>query len=60
MAVDAQRLQDVTQFAQQLWSAPFQIVICMISLYQLVGWSMMVITINQLRHDFRKGLAHIE
>ncbi|CAH0022950.1 unnamed protein product [Clonostachys rhizophaga] len=41
MAVDAQRLQDVTQFAQQLWSAPFQIVICMISLYQLVGWSMM-------------------
>lgn len=40
MAVDAQRLQDLTQFAQQLWSAPFQIVICMVSLYQLVGWSM--------------------
>jgi ABC-type multidrug transport system fused ATPase/permease subunit len=41
MAVDAQRLQDLTQYAQQLWSAPFQIVICMLSLYQLVGWSML-------------------
>lgn len=41
MAVDAQRLQDLTQFAQQTWSAPFQIIICMVSLYQLVGWSMM-------------------
>lgn len=41
MAVDVQRLQDLTQFAQMLWSAPFQITVCMISLYQLVGWSMM-------------------
>jgi ATP-binding cassette, subfamily C (CFTR/MRP), member 1 len=41
MAVDAQRLQDLTQFAQQLWSAPFQITLCMISLYKLVGWSML-------------------
>ncbi|KAM0353414.1 hypothetical protein ACHAP4_008660 [Fusarium culmorum] len=41
MAVDGQRLQDLTQFAQQLWSAPFQIIICMVSLYNLVGWSMM-------------------
>jgi ATP-binding cassette subfamily C (CFTR/MRP) protein 1 len=41
MAVDAQRLQDLTQFAQQIWSAPFQIVICMVSLYHLVGWSML-------------------
>ncbi|EHK47570.1 uncharacterized protein TrAtP1_012305 [Trichoderma atroviride] len=41
MAVDAQRLQDLTQFAQQAWSAPFQIAICMVSLYNLVGWSMM-------------------
>jgi ABC-type multidrug transport system fused ATPase/permease subunit len=41
MAVDGQRLQDLTQFAQQLWSAPFQIIICMVSLYQLVGWSML-------------------
>ncbi|KAM3473295.1 hypothetical protein MY5147_004840 [Beauveria neobassiana] len=41
MAVDAQRLQDLTQFAQQAWSAPFQIIICMVSLYSLVGWSML-------------------
>ncbi|KAH7041035.1 P-loop containing nucleoside triphosphate hydrolase protein [Microdochium trichocladiopsis] len=41
MAVDAQRLQDLAQFLQQLWSAPFQIAICMISLYNLVGWSML-------------------
>ena len=41
MAVDVQRLQDLTQNAQQVWSAPFQIIICMVSLYQLVGWSML-------------------
>ena len=41
MAVDTQRLQDLTQFAQQAWSSPFQIIICMVSLYNLLGWSMM-------------------
>lgn len=41
MAVDTQRLQDLTQYAQMLWSAPFQITLCMISLYQLVGISML-------------------
>lgn len=41
MAVDTQRLQDLTQFGQQLWSAPYQIILCMASLYQLVGWSML-------------------
>ena len=40
MAVDTQRLQDLTQYGQQLWSAPYQILLCMISLYQLVGLSM--------------------
>ncbi|KAH1572694.1 hypothetical protein KXW83_008601 [Aspergillus fumigatus] len=40
MAVDQQRLSDLTQFGMQLWSAPFQIVLCMLSLYQLVGLSM--------------------
>ncbi|KAL9616795.1 MAG: hypothetical protein Q9160_008358 [Pyrenula sp. 1 TL-2023] len=39
MAVDQQRLVDLSQFGQQLWSAPFQIFLCMISLYQLVGLS---------------------
>jgi len=37
MAVDTQRLQDLTQFGLQLGSAPFQITLCMLSLYQLVG-----------------------
>ncbi|KAG5958145.1 hypothetical protein E4U58_005507 [Claviceps cyperi] len=41
MAVDAQRLSDLTQFLHQVWSAPFQIIICMVSLYNLLGWSMM-------------------
>ncbi|KAL4784625.1 P-loop containing nucleoside triphosphate hydrolase protein [Aspergillus varians] len=40
MAVDQQRLSDLTQFGTQLWSAPFQITLCMISLYQLLGVSM--------------------
>ncbi|KAI9805220.1 MAG: hypothetical protein M1825_001056 [Sarcosagium campestre] len=41
MAVDTQRLQDLTQYGQMLWSAPLQIVLCMASLYQLVGISML-------------------
>ena len=41
MAVDTQRLQDLTQYGQMLWSAPFQIFLCMASLYQLVGFSML-------------------
>jgi ATP-binding cassette, subfamily C (CFTR/MRP), member 1 len=41
MAVDQARLSDLTQYGQQLWSAPFQIVLCMLSLYQLVGLSML-------------------
>ena len=41
MAVDSQRLSDLAQYAQQLWSAPFQIVLCLLSLYQLVGISML-------------------
>ena len=41
MAVDTQRLQDLTQYGNMLWSAPFQIILCMASLYQLVGVSML-------------------
>ncbi|KAF2231926.1 multidrug resistance-associated protein 1 [Viridothelium virens] len=41
MAVDTQRLQDLSQYGQMLWSAPLQIVLCMASLYQLLGWSML-------------------
>jgi len=40
MAVDTQRLQDLAQFGMQLWSAPLQITLCLVSLYQLVGPSM--------------------
>ncbi|KAJ5576016.1 hypothetical protein N7535_002942 [Penicillium sp. DV-2018c] len=40
MAVDQQRLSDLTQFGTQLISAPFQITLCMLSLYQLLGPSM--------------------
>ena len=40
MAVDTQRLMDLTQYGQQLWSAPYQIILCMACLYQLVGISM--------------------
>ncbi|KIW71014.1 hypothetical protein PV04_03236 [Phialophora macrospora] len=37
MSVDQQRLADLAQWGQQLWSAPFQITLCMLSLYNLVG-----------------------
>ena len=40
MSVDTQRLQDVAQYGQIVWSAPFQIIICLASLYNLVGMSM--------------------
>ncbi|KAI1006711.1 hypothetical protein K3495_g1509 [Podosphaera aphanis] len=41
MAVDTQRLQDLTQYGQQVWSAPYQIILCTLSLYDLVGLSML-------------------
>lgn len=40
MAVDCQRVQDASQFGQHLWSAPLQIILCLASLYQLLGYSM--------------------
>lgn len=41
MAVDQQRLSDLAQFGAQVWSAPIQIILCTISLYQLLGVSML-------------------
>jgi ATP-binding cassette, subfamily C (CFTR/MRP), member 1 len=41
MSVDTQRLQDVAQYGQIVWSAPFQIILCLASLYNLVGISML-------------------
>uniref|UniRef100_A0A060TAR9 ARAD1D22132p n=1 Tax=Blastobotrys adeninivorans TaxID=409370 RepID=A0A060TAR9_BLAAD len=40
MSVDTQRLQDLTQYGQILWSGPFQIVLCLGSLYTILGHSM--------------------
>lgn len=40
MSVDTQRVSDLTQYGQIVWSAPFQIILCLASLYQLVGLSM--------------------
>lgn len=40
MSVDVQRLQDLVQNLQIIWSGPFQIVICLYSLHGLLGNSM--------------------
>lgn len=64
MSVDQQRLSDLTQWGQQLWSAPFQITLCMISLWNLVGISclagvgamLIMIPINAVIARFMKKL----
>ena len=64
MSVDQQRLSDLCQWGQQLWSAPFQITLCMISLYKLVGVScfagvaamLIMIPINGFIAKFMKKL----
>ena len=40
MSVDTQRLQDLTQYVQIAWSGPFQIILCLASLYNILGNSM--------------------
>ncbi|RLV89993.1 Metal resistance protein YCF1 [Spathaspora sp. JA1] len=40
MSVDVQRLQDLVQNLQIVWSGPFQIVLCLMSLHGLIGNSM--------------------
>lgn len=42
MSVDTQRLQDLTQNVSIIWSGPFQIILCLTSLYQLLGHSMWI------------------
>ncbi|KAK9257215.1 P-loop containing nucleoside triphosphate hydrolase protein [Lipomyces tetrasporus] len=37
MTVDVQRLQELSQSAQALWSGPFQIMLCLYSLHALLG-----------------------
>lgn len=68
MAVDTQRLSDLTQFLQQLWSAPFQIILCLASLYQLLGWPfvagigvmILMIPINGLIARFLKTYQKVQ
>ena len=68
MAVDVQRLQDLTQFGQQLWSSPFQIFLAFASLYQLVGVSflagvgvmILMIPINGIIARFMKKLQKVQ
>ncbi|RDI78769.1 hypothetical protein Vi05172_g11350 [Venturia inaequalis] len=38
MAVDTQRISDLSRQGHQLWSSPFQIILCMGSLFHLLGW----------------------
>ncbi|KAI3406538.2 YCF1 [Candida oxycetoniae] len=40
MSVDVQRLQDLVQNLQIVWSGPFQIIICLYSLHGLIGNAM--------------------
>ncbi len=64
MAVDTERLQDLSQYGQQLWSAPLQIILCMVSLYQLIGLSslagvgamILMVPVNGLVANMMKSL----
>lgn len=40
MSVDVQRLQDLVQNLQIIWSGPFQIILCLLSLHSLLGKAM--------------------
>jgi len=68
MSVDVQRLQDLTQFGSILWSGPFQIILCLTSLHQLLGNSMWIgvfimiimIPLNSLIMRYLKSLQKIQ
>lgn len=42
MSVDTQRLQDLVQNLQIIWSGPFQVVMCLVSLHNLIGNAMWI------------------
>ncbi|CDR46108.1 CYFA0S22e00100g1_1 [Cyberlindnera fabianii] len=42
MSVDTQRLQDLANVGSLIWSGPFQIILCLISLHGLLGNSMWI------------------
>ncbi|SCV00147.1 LAME_0G07822g1_1 [Lachancea meyersii CBS 8951] len=68
MSVDVQRLQDLTQWGQIIWSGPFQLILCLVSLYKLLGPSMWVgviimiimIPMNSVIVRFQKKLQKIQ
>ncbi|CAD6185500.1 unnamed protein product [Caenorhabditis auriculariae] len=41
MAVDIQRMQDMTTFIMLFWSSPFQILLSIYFLWKLLGWSVL-------------------
>lgn len=68
MSVDTQRLQDLTQYGQTLWSGPFQVILCLVSLHNLLGNSMwagvvvmiIMIPINAVVAKYQKKLQSIQ
>lgn len=68
MSVDIQRLEDLTQYLQNLWSGPFQITLCLVSLHNLLGKSMwaglgvmvLMIPINALAASYQKKLQGVQ
>ncbi|KAH3663902.1 hypothetical protein WICMUC_005892 [Wickerhamomyces mucosus] len=68
MSVDTQRLQDLTSWGTIIYSGPFQLIICLYSLYDLLGNSMWVgiilmiilIPINSLIMATMKSLQKIQ
>lgn len=64
MSVDTQRLQDLCQNLQLIWSGPFQITLCLISLYNLLGNAMWIgvtvliftIPLNTRLYNYQKNL----
>lgn len=64
MSVDTQRLQDLTQYGQTVWSGPFQVILCLVSLHNLLGNSMwagvavmlIMIPINLVVAKYQKAL----
>lgn len=68
MSVDVQRLQDLTQWGHIIWSGPFQIILCLLSLYKLLGPCMWVgvivmiimIPVNSVIMRYQKKLQKIQ
>ncbi|CAL9730528.1 metal resistance protein Ycf1p [Monosporozyma unispora] len=61
MSVDIQKLQDLCQFFHLIWSGPFQILICLVSLYKLLGPSMWIgVVILVVMIPFNSFLVRIQ